>query len=127
MAAAELHGRAIVRGVAALTLSALLAGCTTSGQRWRALSREGPLARWAACMESDGYRAYEEAAIGQGRALEDGATPITWTEMFLLAAAECEALAEQAGIVLTPLNRSRLYRDAERRLERKLAQSSGLK
>lgn len=126
MAVAEFRDRAIVPGVAALALSALLAGCSTSADRWRALSREGPLARWAACMESDGYRAYEEAAIGQGRAVEDGATPITWTAMFLLAVAECEALAEQAGIVLTPLNRSQLYLDTERMLQRKLAKSSGL-
>ena len=78
-------------------------------------------------MESDGYRAFSDAADGAGRALEDGATPISNTGIFLVAVAECEALAAEAGIVLTPLNRSRLYRDAERRLNRKLAKSYGLK
>ena len=112
---------------ATLAVSTLLAGCATSEGRWRALSREGPLARWAACMESDGYRAYNDAADGAGRALEDGATPITSTGIFLAAVAACEALAAEAGIVLTPQNRSQLYRDTERMLDRKLAKSSGLK
>ena len=115
------------RFAATLAVSTLVAGCATSADRWRALPSEGPLARWAACVESDGYRAYEEAAMAQGRALDEGATPITWTAMFLLALEECEALAAQSGLTLTPLNRSQLYLDAERRLQRKLAKSSGLK
>jgi|GEM_PF-6228436 len=115
------------RAAAGLAVSTLLAGCATSEGRWRALSREGPLARWAACMESDGYRAMNDAGHGAVRALEDGATPITNTGIFLRAVAECEALATEAGVVLSPLNRSQLYRDTERRLQRKLAKSSGLK
>jgi hypothetical protein len=106
---------------ATLALSGLLAGCTTSADRWSALSREGALTAWAACMESDGYRAFYDAGASAFRAAEDGATPITNTEIFLIGLRQCEApAAGTRAATLSPLNRNRLYRDTERMLRRKL-------
>jgi hypothetical protein len=112
---------------AALAVSGLLSGCSTGADRWRALSSEGSLAAWAACMETDGYRAFFEAGISAVGAAEDGATPITNTEIFLIGLERCQALAAGTRAAdLSPLNRNRLYRDTERMLRRKLASGSRL-
>jgi hypothetical protein len=110
---------------AALALPGLLTGCATSADRWSALSDGGPLASWAACMESDGYRAFYDAGDSAVAAAEDGATPISNTEIFLIGLKRCEPLAAGTRAAdLAPQNRNRLYRDTERRLLRKLANGS---
>lgn len=115
-----------LRGAAAaLALPAVLTGCTTSADRWRALSDRGPLAAWAACMEGDGYRAFYDAGHSAVRAAEEGATPISNTSIFLIGLERCEALAAGTRAAdLAPQNRNRLYRDTERMLLRKLANGS---
>src|SRR5688500_6158382 len=92
--------------VSLIMLSLLAAGCTTRDDRWRALAREGPLAGWAACMESDGYTAFYDAGYSAFLAAEDGATPISRTEMLLIGLKRCEALAAGTRAAdLTPQNR----------------------
>ncbi len=113
---------------AAIALSGLVSGCSTGADRWRALSGEGPLAAWAACMENEGYRAFYDAGISSVGAAEDGATPITNTEIFLIGLRQCEAAAAGTrAAALSPLKRNRLYRDTERMLWRKLADGTRLR
>jgi hypothetical protein len=111
--------------IGALALPMLLAGCATSEERWRSVSNEGPLAPWARCMETDGYEAWDGAGRAAALAQDDGATPITRTQIFLIGLAGCEALGGETLPEFSPQAPSQFYRDTERMLFRKLAQAPG--